>query len=243
MSADWSSTPVPVPYANFGDPQTLSLYGYVRGLPTAKADIDGHGWLEKASEDYWKGRAEEKKQIDAYANKTIESHPLLKAWDQFTQKVDNGLNGHGWKTDAEAASADAASRAEWAKTSRGIPYPEMKIGIVLSAPALADEALVVRGGLNQAENFVNGTGVTVDAAGNLQGVSVNSANGASVKELSQGIKNGEVGVSTVRDVRAAGGDVKPSPTVNNPNHCTMCGITPQKAQELFTPTVKNPSKP
>src|SRR6478609_1965130 len=38
VSADWSATPVPVPYANFGDPQTLNLYGYVRGLPTAKAD-------------------------------------------------------------------------------------------------------------------------------------------------------------------------------------------------------------
>src|SRR6476469_6015596 len=106
VSADWSSTPVPVPYANFGDPQTLNLYGYVRGLPTAKADIDGHGWLEKASEDYWKGKAEEQKAVDAYVNQVFESHPLLKAWDQFTQKVDNALDGHGWKTDAQVAAAD-----------------------------------------------------------------------------------------------------------------------------------------
>jgi RHS repeat-associated protein len=42
VSADWSSTPVPVPYADFGDPQTLNLYGYVGGNPASKADPDGH---------------------------------------------------------------------------------------------------------------------------------------------------------------------------------------------------------
>jgi RHS repeat-associated protein len=47
ISADWSATPVPVPYADLTDPQTLNLYGYVRGLPTTKADIDGHGFWNK----------------------------------------------------------------------------------------------------------------------------------------------------------------------------------------------------
>jgi RHS repeat-associated protein len=42
VSADWSSTPVPVPYADFHDPQSLSLYGYVRNAPTVKVDADGH---------------------------------------------------------------------------------------------------------------------------------------------------------------------------------------------------------
>jgi RHS repeat-associated protein len=42
VSADWSATPVPVPYADFRDPQTLNLYGYVRALPTTTADDDGH---------------------------------------------------------------------------------------------------------------------------------------------------------------------------------------------------------
>src|SRR5689334_20680673 len=47
VSADWSPTPVPVPYADFSDPQSLNLYSYVRGLPTTNADIDGHGFLRK----------------------------------------------------------------------------------------------------------------------------------------------------------------------------------------------------
>jgi RHS repeat-associated protein len=42
ISADWSSTPVPVPYADLHDPQTLNLYEYVGGNPASKADPDGH---------------------------------------------------------------------------------------------------------------------------------------------------------------------------------------------------------
>jgi RHS repeat-associated protein len=42
VSADWSPTPIPVPYADFGDPQTLNLFGFVGGNPASKADPDGH---------------------------------------------------------------------------------------------------------------------------------------------------------------------------------------------------------
>src|SRR5580765_3230345 len=42
VSADWSATPVPVPYADFGDPQPLNLYQFVGGNPASKADPDGH---------------------------------------------------------------------------------------------------------------------------------------------------------------------------------------------------------
>jgi hypothetical protein len=31
-----------VPYADFGDPQSLNLYGYVRSIPTTRTDVDGH---------------------------------------------------------------------------------------------------------------------------------------------------------------------------------------------------------
>jgi RHS repeat-associated protein len=45
ITPDWSATPVPVPYADLEDPQTLCQYCYVRGLPTVRADLDGHGCL------------------------------------------------------------------------------------------------------------------------------------------------------------------------------------------------------
>lgn len=52
MSPDWSGKPQGVPYAEFGDPQTLNLYAYVRNNPIGKADIDGHEQLCYCELDY-----------------------------------------------------------------------------------------------------------------------------------------------------------------------------------------------
>jgi RHS repeat-associated protein len=41
-SSDWSAAPVPVPYADLSDPQSLNLYAYIRNVPTSRADLDGH---------------------------------------------------------------------------------------------------------------------------------------------------------------------------------------------------------
>ena len=42
MIPDWAEKPTDVPYAEFGDPQSLNLYGYVRNNPLSHADTDGH---------------------------------------------------------------------------------------------------------------------------------------------------------------------------------------------------------
>jgi RHS repeat-associated protein len=42
LTPDWSATPIPVPYAQMDNPQSLNLYAYVLNAPTSKADIDGH---------------------------------------------------------------------------------------------------------------------------------------------------------------------------------------------------------
>ena len=44
LSADWSSVPVAVPYANLTNPQTLNLYSMVADDPESFADLDGHCW-------------------------------------------------------------------------------------------------------------------------------------------------------------------------------------------------------
>ncbi|WP_080423856.1 RHS repeat-associated core domain-containing protein [Burkholderia ubonensis] len=106
---------------------------------------------------------------------------------------------------------------------------------------LPNEAIVCRGGSCTAEKFRQGSGVTVGADGKLDGVSVNSATGRSLDELTDGIPHGKVGVTTVGNVRAAGGDVVASPTRNNPNHATLSGITAERAEALMTPTVRNPN--
>ncbi|HEX4004074.1 MAG TPA: RHS repeat-associated core domain-containing protein [Candidatus Acidoferrales bacterium] len=48
LSADWSAVPVPVPYANLTNPQTLNLYAMVRDNPETFADLDGHNNNEGA---------------------------------------------------------------------------------------------------------------------------------------------------------------------------------------------------
>jgi RHS repeat-associated protein len=42
MTTDWADKPIDVPYADFGNPQSLNLYSYVKNNPTTTRDLDGH---------------------------------------------------------------------------------------------------------------------------------------------------------------------------------------------------------
>ena len=42
MTPDWAAKPTAVPYAHFGNPQSLNLYSYVQNNPTTIGDPDGH---------------------------------------------------------------------------------------------------------------------------------------------------------------------------------------------------------
>ena len=42
MTPDWAGAPTAVPYATFGDPQTLNLYAYVNNNPNTGIDLNGH---------------------------------------------------------------------------------------------------------------------------------------------------------------------------------------------------------
>src|SRR5437868_3542501 len=47
MTPDWAAKPVTVPYASFGNPQSLNLYTYVENNPTTTGDPDGHAdWYD-----------------------------------------------------------------------------------------------------------------------------------------------------------------------------------------------------
>jgi len=117
-------------------------------------------------------------------------------------------------------------------------------------PSLPDATFVVRGGQNLPANFAQGSGITVDAGGYIEGVSVNAASDVSVQELTApnphtgypGIPHHQVGVTTVGAIRAAGGDVVPAPTLTIPFHATLSGLTPEQASQLFRPTMPNPNR-
>lgn len=42
VTPDWDAKPIDVPYATFGNPQSLNLYSYVQNNPTTIGDPDGH---------------------------------------------------------------------------------------------------------------------------------------------------------------------------------------------------------
>lgn len=46
MTPDWSARATTIPYALFGEPQSLNLYGYVRNDPVSRVDADGHGRVD-----------------------------------------------------------------------------------------------------------------------------------------------------------------------------------------------------
>jgi RHS repeat-associated protein len=101
-----------------------------------------------------------------------------------------------------------------------------------------DNATVVRGGINTPELIRTGTGTHPEG---YTGISV-ECGACTVKELSGGLKNNQIGVTTVGDVRAAGGNVIKTSGLS-PNHGTLIGLTPEATSTLFNPPIRNPNKP
>jgi hypothetical protein len=102
---------------------------------------------------------------------------------------------------------------------------------------IPDEAIVIRGGKNHPEDILRGTGLHPSG---LVGISVECAVGLSIDELSSGIPHGQIGMTTVGEVRQAGGDVVRT-SGRRSSHATLVGLTHEQASELLNPTMSNPS--
>lgn len=102
---------------------------------------------------------------------------------------------------------------------------------------IPDDALVVRGGRNRPEDVRRSTGTHPSG---VTGVSVECAIGLTVAELAVAIPHGQVGVTTVGEVRKAGGDVIRT-SGRSPHHATLTGLTPDQTSSLLTPTIHNPA--
>src|SRR5205814_6640936 len=58
ITPDWAAKATAVPYAEFADPQSLNLYGYVRDTPITRFDVDGHDGTVAAIFELLTGRAD-----------------------------------------------------------------------------------------------------------------------------------------------------------------------------------------
>ncbi len=103
---------------------------------------------------------------------------------------------------------------------------------------LPDDALVVRGGRNTPELIEERYGPHPSG---VIGASVEAAPGLTAGELAANLPHGQVGVTTVGRVRAAGGDVVRTKG-RSPNHATMTGLSPNETSRLLTPTQPNPAR-
>ena len=90
---------------------------------------------------------------------------------------------------------------------------------------------MIPGGKDQTQDVQRGTGR--HPAG-ITGVSVECAEGVPVAELAKTIPHRQVGMTTVAEVRKAGGDVIRT-TGRSPYHATLTGLMPKQVSKLLTP--------
>lgn len=102
---------------------------------------------------------------------------------------------------------------------------------------IPDDAVVVRGGRNLPEDIRRGTRTHPSG---VTGVSVECAEGMSVRDLAAALPHGQVGVTTVGAIRAAGGEVVRT-SGRSPNHATVTGLSPAALSGLLTPTIPKPA--
>lgn len=100
---------------------------------------------------------------------------------------------------------------------------------------LPDVAFVVRGGHNLPEDIRRGIGTHPSG---ITGVSVESAAEFTIAELAVNIPHGQMGVTTVGEVRKLGGNVIRT-SGRSPQHATLTGLTSDQISELLTPTITN----
>jgi RHS repeat-associated protein len=105
---------------------------------------------------------------------------------------------------------------------------------------LQNNAVVVRGGIATEEAIISSS-AKVHPSG-IRGFSVESANGLTAEELSRArtVPNGKMNVTTVGDIRAAGGQATPT-SGGSPNHATVSGLNPAQAVKVLGSPVTNPN--
>jgi len=160
--------------------------------------------------------------------------------DSFWGSVLNGAECAG--SDGDDVAACAAVAPDVAPIVLGpviapILEPSQPSGLP-TGTRVPNNSWVVRGGENTVQGWTKPG--EINAEGLIDGGSVNSFPDLGVPELSVGIKNKQIGVSTVAQVEYLGGVVIAAPTARNPYHALLSGISPEEAHLLFTPTIQNP---
>ena len=104
-----------------------------------------------------------------------------------------------------------------------------------------DDTELVRGGAG-GKPFSEGTGVTTNPDGTLDGVSSAGEKGSSTEETTKKgrIRHGKIRTTTVGEIKELGGEVIPDGGSDG-NHCTINGCTEEQLGEAFGEPQPNPN--
>ena len=146
LSPDWAAKAMPVPYATFGNPQSLNLYSYMRNNPLGGADADGH-WPDVI------GAA-------ITVMNYIQSHPavaaaLAKMGGSFSGKVNAGVGVEESIGKSGLKGSVAASATGFAQfSSNGVTTgSDLKLGASLQIGSFKPSI----GGTSETTSIENGT--------------------------------------------------------------------------------------
>jgi RHS repeat-associated protein len=168
LTADWSVTPEPVPYAKLGNPQSLNLYAYVNSDPTNHEDPDGHSCYDRSA-----GGCDPGKQAQNTTLQTAE-----KALDTFNGTVGLHSSNCAGGGDCLNALGMAATAVVVALASDGgseAGFVEKQIATAGTKIENIETKLLTSETLQAAEREVNGgmkvlkeTGQAFDHAGKVE---------------------------------------------------------------------------
>lgn len=166
----------PVGFMDTGLPSYFNRYSYTANDPINKIDPDGrcHSDICRDAKSREIGKVVEKVSV-AIQGKT-----------EAGSKIHEGAK-------AAAAVGSALVAINGGRKSKGKPNT--------NAGDASDSTPVCHGGTCSAESFENGTGVTSNADGTLNGISTQSRAGATAAELSKPFKNNQVGATTVGEIK------------------------------------------
>jgi RHS repeat-associated protein len=133
LSADWSSVPAPVPYANLTNPQTLNLYAMISDNPESFADLTGHCGTGAPSEPCHDERG--------HGNSSVEGEP------GSSGIVNASCSLESCETAAEASAQQtqiAAQEAANKQTKQEAPNP-----LVVTMTPMPDKPVILTEGAYQ----------------------------------------------------------------------------------------------
>ncbi|MGB7280937.1 MAG: RHS repeat-associated core domain-containing protein [Candidatus Acidiferrum sp.] len=181
LSSDWSSTPVPVPYANLTNPQTLNLYAMVSDGPESFADLDGHccSWSASSIADWIDSKVQVFRQDGMSAND--HTSPTVAAINTFANGVTGDLASGAANLlrlgDATFSAMQSAGKGDMAGVATGLAQDGGRAGGIILAvvavagpktPATAEQGQSVANEIGR-NRVTMDNGSQVDVAGKAHG--------------------------------------------------------------------------